>query len=40
MPLILRELAKAFVGFGGGNVCKEMNVSTGRWGCGVFKGDS
>jgi hypothetical protein len=33
---INQELTKAFIGF---SVDEKMNISTGRWGCGAFKGD-
>lgn len=41
---MLRELNKAFIGFHGNEKYPEKGnkraIATGRWGCGVFKGDS
>lgn len=42
---IMREILKAYVGFEGGCGLAEMEkgerfaIATGRWGCGIFKGD-
>jgi len=42
MERILREVNKAFVGFSVSGIDNQQKklVSTGRWGCGVFLGDS
>lgn len=33
----LRDIAKAYVGFA---ACSRPTISTGKWGCGVFGGDT
>ena len=41
---ILREINKAYIGFWGSNsegeYLERKTISTGRWGCGAFQGDS
>lgn len=36
---VLRELNKAFIAFTKVDDCKHSTISTGKWGCGAFKGD-
>ena len=44
VPHILRDLAKAFIGFSGVTIDpafeeeKRLKVITGKWGCGIFGG--
>ncbi|EGR30771.1 poly adp-ribose glycohydrolase, putative [Ichthyophthirius multifiliis] len=38
--VLLREINKAFVGFQAPQVPLDVPISTGRWGCGAFQGDS
>lgn len=51
MQTVVREILKAYIGFEGGEELKKMEkntkagttkkyeVTTGRWGCGIFNGD-
>ena len=45
LKFILRELNKSYIGFNGHELIDEKKnqkkkIATGRWGCGVFGGDS
>jgi hypothetical protein len=39
MSNVLRELNKALIGFTLIEDCQNKTISSGKWGCGAFKGD-